>query len=157
MVKKTFKKNNFRSGLEEAVAKELDKLNVDYGYEDTVIPYEKPARKTRYTPDFRIKINGALWETKGRFQTSDRKKHLLIKEQHEVIIGGEGRSLDLLKKEFPLGGDPNSANFEWTDINNQSKCGFEDFNHLRDITLTKFSPFFKFLFFLKNMKFFEKV
>ena len=85
VIKKISKKNNFRSGLEEAVAKELDKLNVDYGYEDTVIAYEKPARKTRYTPDFRIKVNGALWETKGRFQTSDRKKHLLIKEQHPEI------------------------------------------------------------------------
>ena len=85
VVKKISKKKNFRSGLEEAVAKELDKLNVDYGYEDTVIAYEKPARKTRYTPDFRIKVNGALWETKGRFQTSDRKKHLLIKEQHPEI------------------------------------------------------------------------
>jgi len=84
-VKKISKKNNFRSGLEEAVANELDKHNVDYGYEDTVIAYEKPARKTRYTPDFRIKVNGTLWETKGRFQTSDRKKHLLIKEQHPEI------------------------------------------------------------------------
>ena len=84
MVKKISKKK-FRSGLEEAVANELDKLKVDYGYEDTVIPYEKPARKTRYTPDFTIKINGVYWETKGRFQTSDRKKHLLIKEQHPEI------------------------------------------------------------------------
>ena len=41
MVKKTSK---FRSGLEEAIADELDKLNVDYGYEDMVISYLKPAR-----------------------------------------------------------------------------------------------------------------
>ena len=82
MPKKTFK---FRSGLEEAVANELDKLNVDYGYEDKVINYSKPARKTRYTPDFTIKVNGAIWETKGRFQTADRQKHLLIKEQHPEI------------------------------------------------------------------------
>ena len=82
MVKKTSK---FRSGLEEAIADELDKLNVDYGYEDMVISYLKPARKTRYTPDFTIKVNGEIWESKGRFQTADRKKHLLIKEQHPNI------------------------------------------------------------------------
>ena len=52
MVKKTSKK--FRSGLEEAIANELDKLNVDYGFEDMVISYLKPARKSRYTPDFTI-------------------------------------------------------------------------------------------------------
>ena len=50
----------FRSGLEEAIADELDKLNVDYGYEDMVISYLKPARKTRYTPDFTIKVNGEI-------------------------------------------------------------------------------------------------
>ena len=82
MPKKTFK---FRSGLEEAVANELDKLNIDYGFEDKVIAYSKPARKSRYTPDFTIKVNGAIWETKGRFQTADRQKHLLIKEQHPDI------------------------------------------------------------------------
>ena len=71
---KKISKKKFRSGLEEAVANELDKLKVDYGYEDTVIPYEKPARKTRYTPDFTIKINGVYWETKGRFQIINRKR-----------------------------------------------------------------------------------
>ena len=83
MVKKTSKK--FRSGLEEAIATELENLNVDYGFEDMVISYLKPERKSRYTPDFTIKVNGQIWESKGRFQTADRKKHLLIKQQHPEI------------------------------------------------------------------------
>ena len=83
MVKKTSKK--FRSGLEEAIAPELENLNVDYGFEDMVISYLKPERKSRYTPDFTIKVNGQIWESKGRFQTADRKKHLLIKQQHPEI------------------------------------------------------------------------
>lgn len=34
-----------------------------------------------YTPDF-VLANGIIVETKGRFITSDRQKHLMIKEQH---------------------------------------------------------------------------
>lgn len=35
----------------------------------------------KYTPDF-VLPNGIIIETKGRFTAADRKKHLLIKEQH---------------------------------------------------------------------------
>lgn len=52
-------------------------------YEDAeeVIRYEKPARVSRYTPDFKLP-NGIIIETKGRFVVADRQKHVLIKEQH---------------------------------------------------------------------------
>lgn len=35
-----------------------------------------------YTPDFDFLSNGIIIESKGRFVTSDRKKHLLVKRQH---------------------------------------------------------------------------
>lgn len=72
----------FRSGLEERVAEELKQaLGRPVEYETVIVPYEKPAKKSRYTPDFRLP-NGTIIETKGRFVTADRQKHLLIKQQH---------------------------------------------------------------------------
>lgn len=70
----------FRSGLEEKISKELTAKGVTFGYEDRVIKYEKPAKVARYTPDFNLP-NGIIVETKGRFLTADRQKHLLIKAQ----------------------------------------------------------------------------
>lgn len=71
----------FRSGLEEKIADQLKKMEVPFEYEKTVIKYLKPAKPSRYTPDF-VLDNGIIIETKGRFMLDDRQKHLLIKEQH---------------------------------------------------------------------------
>lgn len=73
--------NGYRSGLEDRIAAELDEAGVQYTYEEEVIRYVKPERSARYTPDFVLK-NGIIVETKGRFLTADRQKHLLIKAQH---------------------------------------------------------------------------
>lgn len=53
-------------------------------YEKFLIRYEKPATSHRYTPDFKLP-NGIIIESKGRFVAADRKKHLLVKEQHPQI------------------------------------------------------------------------
>lgn len=71
----------WRSGLEEKVAAQLEAAGIKAEYEAEKIEYHKPARKARYTPDFKLP-NGIYIETKGRFVTADRQKHLLIKEQH---------------------------------------------------------------------------
>lgn len=72
----------FRSGLEQRVAAELESaVGKPVPYEQETITYEKPAKKSRYTPDFRLP-NGIFVETKGRFVTEDRQKHLAIKAQH---------------------------------------------------------------------------
>ncbi|WP_197531780.1 endodeoxyribonuclease [Azorhizobium caulinodans] len=75
--------HGFRSGLEVKIAEELTAQGVPVQYEDpdSVIYYVKPAQKSRYTPDFRLP-NGIIIESKGRFVTADRKKHLLIRDQH---------------------------------------------------------------------------
>jgi hypothetical protein len=70
----------YRSGLEEKVMKELDKLNAGAEYECFRIPYTVPSSPHFYTPDFLLP-NGIVIETKGRFTVEDRKKHLLIKDQ----------------------------------------------------------------------------
>jgi hypothetical protein len=71
----------YRSGLEERVAAELQTAGIDVRYEEDLIRFIKPARKSRYTPDF-VLPNGIIIETKGRFVTADRQKHILIKQQH---------------------------------------------------------------------------
>jgi hypothetical protein len=72
-------KYGFRSGLEKRVADELNNQGISYTYEEEKIRYVKPARNAVYTPDF--KIGSIFIETKGRFMTADRQKHILIKEQ----------------------------------------------------------------------------
>jgi hypothetical protein len=71
---------NYRSGLEERIAKQLEDLKVKFNYETLTILYTKPEESGRYTPDF-ILPNGIIIEGKGQFVTSDRKKHKIIKNQ----------------------------------------------------------------------------
>jgi hypothetical protein len=75
---------SWRSGLEEAVAKQLAKEGIAPRYEQVVVRYERPSEKARYTADFLLP-NGIIIETKGWFVTADRKKHKLIKAQHPEL------------------------------------------------------------------------
>ena len=77
-------KHGYRSGFEHKVSDRLSEAKVPYGYEDTVISYIKPETKHTYTIDFTLP-NGILVETKGRWVLEDRKKHLLIKQQHPEL------------------------------------------------------------------------
>jgi hypothetical protein len=76
----------FRSGLEERAAAQLEAAGVPFRYEhkDDRIEYVKPMKVSRYHPDFCLP-NGIIVETKGRFVTADRQKHLLIRDQHPDI------------------------------------------------------------------------
>lgn len=83
--KQTALKYGFRSGLEEKIAADLTSKGVGFNYEQLVISYTKPAKVSRYTPDFQILDNGIIVESKGRFLTEDRQKHLLVKAQHPQL------------------------------------------------------------------------
>jgi hypothetical protein len=72
----------FRSGLEEAIAAELDNQRVTYEFEKTKLKYIKPEKAHTYTPDFYLVDKKIFIETKGLFTTQDRQKMRLIKEQH---------------------------------------------------------------------------
>ena len=74
-------KYGFRSGLEERVAEQLDKLGIEYTYEKVKLKYIKPASSHVYTPDFQLP-NGIIVETKGRFLAPDRQKHILVKRHN---------------------------------------------------------------------------
>lgn len=71
----------YRSGLEERVAEQLAKRGIKVTYEQHTLRYVKPSKPSRYTPDF-ILPNGIIIETKGRFVTADRQKHLHVKADH---------------------------------------------------------------------------
>jgi len=73
-------KYGFRSGLEKRIADELTAQGIPFEYEELKIKYVKPARESTYTPDF--VIGSMIIESKGRYLTADRQKHLLIKNQH---------------------------------------------------------------------------
>lgn len=71
----------YRSGLEEKTAANLKERGINAQYESVKIKYVKPSKSATYTPDF-VLPSGIIVETKGRFVTADRQKHVLIKEQH---------------------------------------------------------------------------
>lgn len=70
----------YRSKFEKTFAQGLKVLKIRFKYESDYIPY---VQERKYTPDFKI---GKMYiETKGRFTSADRSKHLRIKQQHPKI------------------------------------------------------------------------
>ena len=64
--------------FEAKLATQLNTLGCGFTYETLVIEYMK---KGTYIPDF-ILPNGIIIEAKGLWTPEDRKKHLLVREQH---------------------------------------------------------------------------
>ena len=83
-VRKNAIKHGYRSGFEHKVADQLTESNTGFEYETTVIDYIKPETHHTYTVDFALP-NGILIEAKGRWVLEDRKKHMLIREQHPEL------------------------------------------------------------------------
>lgn len=73
-------KYGFRSGLEERVAEQLRSAGIDPKFETIKLPYHVEKTST-YTPDFPVHKT-IIIETKGRFQTADRMKMLLVQKQY---------------------------------------------------------------------------
>jgi Phage endonuclease I len=74
----------YRSGLEVALANALADRGINGHYEEYYITYVKPESNHKYTPDF-VLPNGIVIESKGVWDSDDRKKHLLIKEQYPEL------------------------------------------------------------------------
>lgn len=74
----------YRSSLEQRIAGELKEQGVEFTYESLKIKFVRPAETSTYTPDFILK-NGIIIESKGLFTSDDRKKHLIIQEQHPEL------------------------------------------------------------------------
>ena len=76
-------KNGYRSGLEDDIAKDLKDRGVNFESEKLKVQWQLLENKT-YTPDFKLP-NGIIIESKGRFVQADRKKHLIIQDQHPFL------------------------------------------------------------------------
>ena len=77
-------KHGYRSGLEDRIQKQLEDLGIEPNYEGLKLPYIVPESKHTYTPDFPVGKHIVI-ETKGIWDVEDRKKMLLIKEQHPEL------------------------------------------------------------------------
>lgn len=77
---------SYKSGLEDTVSEQLRELGLRFDYEPDwgKIQYVVPEQVRSYTPDFYITTKSGkqiIVETKGLWDSKDRKKHLLIKKQ----------------------------------------------------------------------------
>ena len=73
-----------KSGLEEVVYHYLTNANCVFKYESLKVTYFQPETKKTYTPDFPIK-GSFIIETKGAFNSADRKKMKLVKKQNPKL------------------------------------------------------------------------
>jgi len=75
--------SGFRSGLEQTIAKQIKQARHKIRYEVMKIKWVDFSIRS-YTPDF-VLDNGIILEVKGFWSTSDRRKHVEIKRQHEEL------------------------------------------------------------------------
>ena len=72
----------YRSKFEAHVAHSLDLAAIPFSYEPMKLPY---IRKATYVPDFFFPEGQFFIEAKGFFSSTDRSKHLLVKQQHPEV------------------------------------------------------------------------
>ena len=100
-------------GFENKIKAFLQDLGVEYEFETLKLKYTIPASLHTYTPDF-ILPNGIIVETKGRFLSDDRKKHLLIRKEYP--------HLDIRfvfdKKNNKIAPGSKTTNEQWCEKNN---------------------------------------
>lgn len=83
--KKTREKSKYKSGFEEKIAKNLERIGALVAYEVDKYKYTVPESKHTYTPDFKLK-EGVYCEGKGRLTTIDRRKMVLFKAQNPGVM-----------------------------------------------------------------------
>jgi len=76
-------KVKYRSGLEKQTALALSESQKKVRYELLKIEWEDLRYRT-YTPDFQLD-NGIFIETKGIFDSEDRRKHVEVRRQHPEL------------------------------------------------------------------------
>jgi len=97
------------------------KEGFDLGYEKDVLPFVTPPENRKYHPDWTIKP-GWFIETKGLFTSADRKKTILVREQHP-----EARILIVfLRSKSTLSKKSKTTYAQWSEKNKIEWCSFED-------------------------------
>jgi hypothetical protein len=77
-------KSKLEKQMHDKLTEILGKRIMKSAYEKTKLEYIIPESTHVYTPDFEIRSNVFI-ETKGIFDRDDRKKMLLVKEQHPDV------------------------------------------------------------------------
>ena len=111
---------SYKSGLEVRFQVACVELGWNLPYEEDRIKYSIPAKNHTYTPDFTV-IKNVHIETKGQWTAIDRKKALLIKEQHPHI-----KILYVLYKDQRLSKKSTTTYLEWANKNGLEACTFQD-------------------------------
>lgn len=75
------KKRSYRSGLERRIAQQLKTEGIGFKYEPFKIPFVQPLKLRTYTPDF-VFPNGVIVEAKGRWETADRQKFIMVTDTY---------------------------------------------------------------------------
>lgn len=101
-----------RSGYEARVMEDLDIRSVGYTYEGERIPYTS---EHHYHPDLTLE-NGVIVEIKGYFPSPDRRKMLLVKQQHpdkdiRLLFQRDGRLYKGSKTTYSMWAEKNG--FPW--------------------------------------------
>ena len=119
----------YRSGLEVRFQAACETKGFKLGYEDSKIKYVIPSSNHTYTPDFTV-TNNVYIETKGLWTGTDRKKAVLIKEQHpEITI------LYVLQRNQGLSKKSKTTYLDWAAKNNLDACVIADTQHWTDYIL----------------------
>ena len=114
----------YRSKFEKKFADMLKDNFVRFKYEDTRLKYTIPARRATYTPDFKVMQDGkpVFFETKGRWTSQDRKKHLLLTKDPtcpRIILVFMNPNVKIYK-------GSKTTYAEWADKHNLEWCKLDD-------------------------------
>ena len=113
----------YKSGLENKFQEACKLRGWELPYEANKIKYVIPASNHTYTPDFTV-TNNVYIETKGLWTGADRKKAVLIKEQHpEVTI------LYVLQRNQGLSKKSKTTYLDWAAKNGLDACVFANNEH----------------------------
>ena len=118
-----------RSGLEAKFQSACLEKGWNFPYEQTKIKYTIPESKHSYTPDFEVTSN-VFVETKGLWNTQDRKKACLIRDQHPNI-----KILYVLQRNQRLSKNSTTTYLDWAAKNNLDACLFSNKEHWQEFIL----------------------
>jgi len=113
----------YRSGLETRFQAATQEYGWNFPYEQDKIKYVIPASNHTYTPDFTV-TNNVYIETKGLWVAADRKKAVLIKEQHPEV-----KVLYVLQRNQGITKSSKTTYLDWAAKHGLDACVFKDTEH----------------------------
>lgn len=121
--------SGYRSGLEVKFQAACEAQGWNLPYEIDKIKYVIPASNHTYTPDFTVTENIYI-ETKGLWTGADRKKAVLISQQHPHI-----KILYVLQRNQGLSKKSKTTYLDWAAKNGLDACVFSDTRHWTEYIL----------------------